>query len=556
VLLAVVMAVVAVRLAQVQVLQHDYWQRESDGFIIKEIPLPAARGAILDRMGRELAVDRPAVAVYVHPPRLTDPLGTARDLGTILGVSPDSILKRISECRGPFLYIDRQVDASLKPRIQELAKREDQAVGTEPSTRRVYPKGSVAADVLGFAGIERTGLAGIEAACDKLLSGQPGHAVGERDATGWPIPHRTRVIQPARDGTTLKLTIDLSVQEACERELAEAVKSNHAKAGCAVVLETRTGNVLAACDYPTYDPNSWEGTKQSTWAPRFATWTYEPGSTIKPLVAAMALDAGVITENSTFTCNKTYTVGRHKLECRHAPSGGHGTLSVADILKYSCNIGALQIGLKAKGERMSRLFTGLGFTEPPTTELPSQYQVLPTYLVPTWCATSSYGQGISITPLHLAAAYGALANGGERMRPRFIVATIDPNGTVSERPPVREGRVFGAEASRRVLEMLTRVVEDTHGTGHEAKVPGLVVAGKTGTAEIPGPGGYLANQWIVSFVGVLPAGDPRYVIAVVIDRPTGTAYGGTVAAPVFRDIAESIVTTLQIPIDNPKSDKQ
>jgi len=556
VLLAAALAVVAVRLVQVQVLEHDYYKRESDGFIIREIPLHAARGSILDRMGRELAVDRPAVAVYVHPQRLADPLATARGLGAILGVSPDSILKRMSECSDPFMYVDRQVDASLKPQIQELAKREDQAIGTEPSTRRVYPKGSVAADVLGFTGIERAGLAGIEAACDKLLRGQPGQAVGERDAMGWPIPHRTRVVQPVRDGTTLKLTIDLAVQEACERELAEAVKSNHAKAGCAVVLDARTGDVLAACDYPTYDPNSWEGTQQSVWAPRFATWTYEPGSTMKPLVAAMALDTGILTENSTFTCNKTYTLGRHKLECRHAPAGGHGTLSVADILKYSCNIGALQIGLKAKGERMARLFNGLGFTEPPTTELPSQYQVLPTYLVPAWCATSSYGQGISITPLHLAAAYGALANGGERMRARFIMATVDPSGAVSERPPVREGRVFSAETARRVLKMLTRVVEDRDGTGREARVPGLAVAGKTGTAEIPGPGGYLANQWIVSFAGVLPADDPHYVIVVVIDRPTGTAYGGTVAAPVFRDIAESIVTTLQIPIDDPSRGKQ
>ncbi|MBD3175853.1 MAG: stage V sporulation protein D, partial [Armatimonadia bacterium] len=365
-----------------------------------------------------------------------------------------------------------------------------------------------------------------------------------------PIPHRTTTMAPAKDGSSLKLTLDVKVQQACERELAMGIQEVGAESGCVVVMDVATGDVLAACDYPTFDPNSWQEVDPEVWSPRFSTWIYEPGSTIKPLVVAMALSEGVVSPSSTFYCGGTLEAGDWEVGCGHV-DGGHGTVDLTDLLKYSCNVGAAQVGQAAGAEELTRLFKRLGFTDLPTRELPAQCHPLPPYKGPAWCATASFGQGIGITPLHLAAAYGALANGGVMMRPRFVDSAIDAGGHAKEFPPVEVTRVYPRHAARRVVSMLGHVVQDDDGTGHRARVPGCTVAGKTGTAEVVVDGKYEPGQYVVSFVGLLPAEDPRYVIVVVLDRPEGDAYGGTMAAPVFRDIAESLITDLHLPVQRP-----
>ncbi len=449
------------------------------------------------------------------------------------------------------MYVRRGVDIGVQESLAATAEREPEGFGTLAERKRVYPKQSLAADLLGFVGMEHDGLEGMEATMEDRLRGTDGVATGEVDVFGWPITHRTQVLRPAQDGETLVLTIDSDIQQACERELAEGVREHGAEGGCVLVMHAPTGRVMAACDYPTFNPNRWEETTQEVWRPRFSSWTYEPGSTIKPFVVAEALATAAVRADETFLCAGKTQVAEYTIECREGPSGGHGYVTPATILKHSCNIGALQIGQRLGGQRLADLFARLGFTDAPTDEVFTQYQLLPSYLDQAWCATSAYGQGISITPLHLATAYCALANDGVLMKPQFIKETIGPNQTRVERRPERVGRVFPEEAARLVCSYLTDVVEGEGGTGSHARLPGSIIAGKTGTAEIPGPSGYRDNEFIVSFAGMFPGDDPEWVVVVVIDRPApDNAFGGTVAAPIFRDIAESLITALGVPVSD------
>jgi len=544
-----VFTLVAARLFMVQVLDHGYWSEKAKEVANHKIPLPSQRGAILDSSGRELAVDRPAFSAYVHPDKLNDVPRTARELGEALGLDPEKLQAEIEGCTEAFMYVKRGVDMGAEEALLATAEREPEGFGTLPERRRVYPKESLAADLLGFVGTEHEGLEGLEARMEERLRGTDGVASGEVDGFGWPITHRTQVLQPARDGETIVLTIDADIQQACERELAEGVKEHGAQGGCVIVMHAPSGRVMAACDYPSFNPNHWQSTPPDVWRPRFSTWTYEPGSTIKPFVVATALAEGDIRADERFLCEGKTDVPDYTIECRHGPPGGHGWLTAAEVLKYSCNIGALRIGQRLGTQRLADLFRQLGFTQSPTDDIFAQYQDLTRDLNPTWCATASYGQGIGITPLHLTAAYGALANDGVLMKPQFIKAIIGPDQRTSDRPPERVRRVLSEDAARLVCSYLTDVVQSEGGTGSHARLPGSVFAGKTGTAEIPRPRGYYEDQYIVSFVGMFPGDDPEWVITVVVDRPApDNAWGGTVAAPIFRDIAESLITALGVPV--------
>jgi cell division protein FtsI/penicillin-binding protein 2 len=548
--LVLCLAFIITRLIWIQGFQHEYYKKRSHDITQDTIDLAARRGTITDRLGRELAVDRPAIAVYVHPPRLQDVHRTAESLGEILGIPADSIERRIRQCSESFMYVDRQADATLKPRILEVVKKEPQAIGIQPAVRRVYPKGTLAADLLGFTGIDHNGLSGLEASFEERLHGKDGVAEGERDVTGWPIPHRTTTLTPPQDGASLRLTLDVRVQEACERELAEGVEAVGAEAGCVIVMDVRNGVVLAACDYPTYNPSDYLSVPEEVWTPRFSFWTYEPGSTMKPLVAAMALAEGYVTASQSFYCGGSMPVGVWEVGC-HQPSGGHGWQDLAGVLKYSCNVGVAQVGLAAGRDALTRLFERLHFTKLATREITAQCHPLPETRDSAWCATASFGQGVSITPLHLVSAYAALANGGTLMRPRFVAAAVDAQGRTKEFPPTVLGQIYPKHVADQIVSMLTHVVEDEDGTGYRAKVPGCTVAGKTGTAQVVANGVYLPDTYVVSFAGIFPAEAPRYAAVVVLDKAGADAYGGTLAAPIFRDIAQSLITDLNLPVEKP-----
>ncbi len=542
------LAFIITRLIWIQGFQHEYYKKRSHDITQDTIDLAARRGTITDRLGRELAVDRPAIAVYVHPPRLQDVHRTAESLGEILGIPADSIERRIRQCSESFMYVDRQADATLKPRILEVVKKEPQAIGIQPAVRRVYPKGALAADLLGFTGIDHNGLSGLEASFEERLHGKDGVAEGERDVTGWPIPHRTTTLTPPQDGASLRLTLDVRVQEACERELAEGVEAVGAEAGCVIVMDVRNGDVLAACDYPTYNPSDYLSVPEEVWTPRFSFWTYEPGSTMKPLVAAMALAEGYVTASQSFYCGGSMPVGVWEVGC-HQPSGGHGWQDLAGVLKYSCNVGVAQVGLAAGRDALTRLFERLHFTKLATREITAQCHPLPETRDSAWCATASFGQGVSITPLHLVSAYAALANEAGHSCGRFVAAAVDAQGA-HQGVPAHSARPDLSEARRRRDRLHAHVVEDEVAQ-MRAKVPGCTVAGKTGTAQVVANGVYLPDTYVVSFAGIFPAEAPRYAAVVVLDKAGADAYGGTLAAPIFRDIAQSLITDLNLPVEKP-----
>jgi stage V sporulation protein D (sporulation-specific penicillin-binding protein) len=545
------LAIVAARLVGIQVLAHEEHLKTAIDMVQRTRVLAAQRGALCDRKGRELAVDRPALIVYVRPDKLVDPWQTAVDLGGALKREPGELAAEISRSPNSMIRVAEEADPSVADDLRGALQRERVGICLETIQKRVYPQGSVAADLLGFVGREHTGLAGLEHSLEHRLQGQEGLAIGQVDVNGVPLEHRTETVREPKDGETVFLTIDSEVQTACEKKLAEAVRACGAQGGCAIVMHAPTGRVLVACDVPTYDlTRHRSGDETETWRPDFSTWTYEPGSTIKPLVFAMALEQGVIRSNETFFCDGVHKVADRTLRC-HGPEGGHGTLGVSGVLRVSCNDATAQVGERAGSKRLSALFTSLGFTGSPTDEIQSQYQNLPSYLGPTWCATSAYGQGISITPLHLTTAFAALANGGMLVRPEFVEATAGPDGRKVEREPAKGRRVFRQEIADVICRDLIETVEAKDGTGHSAAIKGLSIAGKTGTAQIPAPtGGYLDGVYVVSFVGILPADHPEWVVTVVINRPTkGNAWGGTIAAPAFREIALTLCRALAIPID-------
>lgn len=548
VLMLLGLTLIACRLFAVQVLCHDDYEKQAKTLVERQRVLPAERGSICDRRGRELAADRPALNVYVRPKDLTDPWQTAVELGKALGKDSAALARSIAERPEGQLPIAQAQEASLSTELAATIQRERKGLVLEPIRKRVYPRGSVAADLLGFVGREHRGLEGLEHTMDHRLQGRPGLAVGEVDVFGGRIEHRTDTIQAPQDGDSIWLTIDADLQEACERKLAEAVEACEGTDGYAIVMHAPTGRVLAACDYPTFDLSRWSKVKEETWRPGFATWTFEPGSTVKPLVFARALEEGVIASNESFYCDGTQKVADTTVKC-HSPSGGHGRLGVSGVLRVSCNDASAQVGMRMGAKRMSSLFESLGFTQSPTDEIQSQYQLLPAYLGTTWCANSAFGQGISITPLHLTAAFAALANGGRLVRPEFIEATAGADGRKVERRPGEGQQVYRKDIADLICHYLVETVEASDGTGREAAVPGVRVAGKTGTAQIPSPsGGYLADRFVVSFVGIVPADNPEWVVTVVINQPgSGNAWGGTIAAPAFREIAASVCRILGTP---------
>lgn len=543
-------ALAGVKLYTIQILEHEHHAAMARDLYSRDRVLAAERGRIVDCRGRTLAEDKPTVTVYVRPSALTDPQATAHELAGALGRDAGQLAGEMREAQGTTLPVARDREVAVLERMAATLKRESAAIAIERAPRRSYPEGSVAADLLGFVDASGVGKAGLEQTFEHRLHGQSGLEERVVDVFGRSLEHRTRLEREPADGDTLVLALDATLQAACERKLAEAVKSCQAQAGYALVMHVPTGRVRAACDYPSYDlTKARRDSDAELWRAGFASWTHEPGSTMKPLTFAMAIEAGVITPNQTFYCDGSEKVADRTIKC-HSPDGGHGTLDVAGVLAVSCNDATAQVGRKAAAARMCSLFTSLGFTQNPTDELSSAHMPLQTDGGAPWAAIAAFGQGVSITPLHLTAAYAALANDGVLLRPEFVEATIGPDGERHERELAPGRRVFDPATARLIVRDLIQTVESKQGTGTAAAIPGVRIAGKTGTAQIASStGGYRSDRFVVSFVGILPADKPQWVVTVVLDSPAdGNAWGGTMAAPAFREIARSLCSVEGIPM--------
>jgi cell division protein FtsI (penicillin-binding protein 3) len=495
--------------------------------------LAAPRGLIVDRNGAELAVSIEAPTVFADPSAVADPAATARALAPILKRGERSLRERL-ERRSQFAYLARWVDEAQAAAVEKL-----EAPGIEilREVRRAYPLRSLASHVLGFANIDGIGVRGIEQLEDAWLRGEARAVPVLRDARRRALA-RSALDPRTTAGGDVALTLDAAVQAEAEQALAEGVAAAKAQGGVVVALEPATGDIVALAEYPAFDPNAFRTTRFETTRSRAFLDAVEPGSTMKPFVVAAGLEKGVIDPRDRIDCEDgSWRVPGKTLRDFHP----YGILDIEGVIRVSSNIGAAKIGYSVGPEFHYEVLRRLGFGAPTGTGFPDESAGL----LRPWSrwrpldhATISFGQGISVTPVQLAGAFGALANDGVWQAPRLVGARRAPGGAF-ETAPLRPGRrAVEPEVARAVLRMLESVV-GPGGTGRRAGLRGVRVGGKTGTAQKidPETGFYSQRSYLAWFVGVAPIEDPKLVIAVMIDEPKGVRVGGVVAAPVFARVA-------------------
>lgn len=499
----------------------------------QRLALPPERGPIVDRHGDLLAFTIESAAVYLRPHALEPDRNIVPGLVQALGLSPAAVAEKI-KAPERFVWLLRGATSEQAEAVAALGLP---GVGSESTRRRYYPRGDLAGQVVGFAGIDSQGLEGVELMYDRDLRGTRESVSVERDARGRRMMTEGAWQPLPRQGARLELTIDASLQQVAQTELQAAVAVRRAAAGVAVVMDPSTGEILALASVPSFDPNHVNGATGDQWRNRVIADAYEPGSTFKGILASAALEAGVVRAEDRIYCESGhYTIGRRVVH-DHEP---YGWLSFDEVIKHSSNIGAGKVGERLGAERLAKAIKGFGFGEMTRIDLPGEIAglVRPAH---KWArihvVTTSFGQGIAVTPLQLLRAYGAIANGGKLMRPYIVRRVVAPDGSVlRENKPEVVGQPISPQTAALVTSMLQGVVDG--GTGTQARIDGISVAGKTGTAQKVEHGRYSSRDRMSSFIGFVPAEAPRFVILVVIDSPRTATYGGIVAAPVFRQIAE------------------
>ncbi|MBF0286111.1 MAG: penicillin-binding protein 2 [Magnetococcales bacterium] len=539
--------ILAVRAADLAILQGDMLRHRAQEQRQKKIPIPADRGRFLDRQGRPLAITLPVMTLSVDADRLDDPARLAKLLAPLTGQPRDQLTHKLHKAKpGSFPVIARKVSPD---RVEKIKALKEESIYFLPDVQRFYPYGETASHLLGFTDMEGKGVEGLERALDSALQGQAGVRLITRDRLGRPMPE-ARVLEPPHPGQDVVLTIDGAVQYIAYRALLRGVTNNRAKAGIVIIMDPNNGHILALSSQPGFNPNNIGDSPAEARRNRAVTDTYEPGSTFKIFTVGAALDAGLIKpETSLFCENGRWQVGRRTIRDHTR----HGMMSVTQILQKSSNICSAKIGLKMGRSKQEEYLKALGFGRP--TGIEGYHEAsgrIPdiTHFEELGVANRSFGQGVAVTAMQIAAATTAMVNGGLYYKPRLVAGRM-VNGNLIPEPQAEPTRVIRPETSRMMREILTTVVSP-EGTANDAKVEGYSVAGKTGTAQKASPtGGYDANLFFSSFVGFVPADKPKVVIYVAIDEPHGTHYGGLVAAPVFREIAEETLPLLTVPPAQP-----
>lgn len=523
------------RLYFLQVVSHEEMTSRASGQQSRSIDAHPKRGEILDRHGRILAYSVGGDSIYAVPYDVADAAATTAQLCGVMSCSDAQ--KNVIETRlagtGAFAFVRRQVSPHVAQGIAELDLK---GIGFLPESRRYYPNGALAAHVLGYVGTDNQGLGGIESRYDSEISGRPGRLLVQTDARRRAF---SRLERSPTAGASIELTIDTYLQHVTERELERGVRDRRAVAGTAVVLDPFSGDILAMASWPTFNPNSFLDSEASDRRNRAIQDVYEPGSTFKIVTAAAALDEGLVARTELFDVSAgRIRFGRSSISDMYVYPQ---PLSFDEVIMKSSNVGAVQIGLRVGGERLSRYTRRFGFGQALARDLPGQSRGIvhpPSVLEKAReVASVSMGYAVSVTPLQMAAAFGAVANGGELVEPRLVRAVIR-DGKRVEMPRRVIRRAISRETAAELTEIMIGVVED--GTARRAQVAGFRVAGKTGTTEKIVRGRYSDTDHNASFAGFVPALRPEFAILVVVDTPDGRPFtGGTVAAPVFQRIAEA-----------------
>ncbi|HHW91530.1 MAG TPA: PASTA domain-containing protein [Firmicutes bacterium] len=538
------------RLFFLQILQGELYQQQALEQRLREIYIQPSRGTIYDREGRKLAFDISVDSVVANPVQVTEKELTAQLLGEILNLEQEELIAKLSS-NSSFEWIQRKIDSDVAQRIREL---DLDGIYLVEETKRYYPEGAVAAHVIGFAGIDNQGLEGIEVTYDNLLRGSLGRVLGEATAIGTDIPDGFKKYIPSRDGHNLILTIDKVSQYIVERQLDQIMLEYQPKSAVIIVTNPRTGEVLAMGVRPTYDPNTPLATPDN-WRNLAIWYNYEPGSTFKIVTAAAALEEGVVSASDSFFCSGAITVAGSSIGCVSA----HGSQSLAEVVKNSCNVGFVTIGQRLGKDAFYRYIEGFGFGKPTGISLTGEEGgiLLPRSRVgPVELANNAFGHGIAVTPIQMISMVGAIANDGVLLQPQIVREIYDHEGNlVQGYTPKPVGQVVSRQTARELAGYLQQVVAD--GTGRGAAVEGYNLAGKTGTAQKIINGHYASDKHVASFVGFGPVEDPQLAVLVVVDEPKGAYYGGLVAAPAFQAVMAESLPYLGIPpTEKPKEEEQ
>ena len=543
-LLAVVVLLFAVTLARaawIQAVNGPAYEAMATRQHRETIQLPASRGTIFDRTGAPLAIGEQATTVFADPRLVKDPKAAAIAAGKALGLDPDELYPRLADRSTRFVYVLRKADPLD---AAQLERQKIPGLGFYVEELRTYPQGSVASHVLGYAGVDNRGLEGLEHSLDGTLAGRPGSETIVRDPFGRAID--IVASRPERPGRNVRLTIVNQIQASAEAVLGDTVRSWDARGATAVVLDVRTGAVLAMANAPAFDANRFGATPAERRRNRAVTDVYEPGSTFKLVTIAAALEDGVVTPTTPFVLAPQIKIADRWIHEAHAR--GTERMTVRQILANSSNVGTVTIAGELGADALAGWVTRFGFGRRTGIDFPGESpgMALP---LSQWSGstigTVPIGQGIAVTPIQMATAYAAIGNHGV-LRAPYLVDRVGSSGT--KRP--RAHRIVSKATATRLMAMLRSVVVE--GTGTEAAIPGYTVAGKTGTAAKPENGRYVA-KYVASFVGLVPAAKPRFAILVAVDEPHGAIWGGVVAAPAFARIAQFVLQYLEVPPDAPET---
>lgn len=496
---------------------------------MREVPLMAPRGYILDRSGRVLAASETVYAAYAVPAEVRRKGSVAPRVAQILDMPAKAVLSRLRQ-RVALVWLKRRLTGTEAAAVRSLGVR---GIALAPQVKRVYPYGSLASDVVGFTGIDNQGLGGVELTYQSYLRGTNGSIRVEYDAKNHRIAGARTDYVPPVGGDSLMLTLDMGLQQMAEEDLRQAVAESGSQSGMLISLDVKTGGILALAVEPGFDPNRYGTYEVDRWRDEALSDTYPPGSTFKPVTAAAALAEGVVTASTPFYDPGFVRVDGRAIRCWKG--GGHGNETFTTVVENSCNVGFVETGLRLGTKRFYLYLKKFGFLNRTGIDLPGEAKGLvpPSRRVkPVDLAVMSFGQTLTVTPMQLLDAIGAIANGGMRERPHVVSEIVGPAGHVLRRfgaEPI--DRAVPARVAHEVATMMEGVV--SKGTGKNGQVPGYRIAGKTGTSQVLLNGRYEPGQYIASFIGFGPVPNPQVATLVILDHPSGVYYGGQVAAPVF-----------------------
>lgn len=543
-LVLLLLTVISVKALYLQVLSRDRAVDLAKKQHRKSYTLLPKRGRIYDINRKELAINVETQSIYANAKEIEDPEGFSRKLSKYLDLSQEAILGKINKKKS-FVWIKRLAEPDT---IAKLKSEDFADLGFIEEPKRVYPNGTLLGQVLGFTNIDSRGIEGIEFKYDELLTGKPGKISVKKDARGRKIMSTPYFLEPSISGYDLVLTVDSQIQHIVEKELKEGVENANADRGMALMMNTETGAIMAMASYPFFDPNSYKDFGSETRRNLPIWFSFEPGSTMKVFILASAMEENKVNPDTEFDCeNGRRKFGPAIIRDVHP----YGILTVSQILEKSSNICAAKIGETLGRDKLYDRLSSFGFGRQTGIDLSGESSGMMTKSSrwgPVELATISFGQGIAVTAIQIAAGLSAIANGGYLVKPYIVEQIISPTGKeVTKNKPEIVGNVISYDTSKNISEMMEKVVES--GTGKKAAMSGYGVAGKTGTAQVPNPntGGYYGNRYMSSFVGFGPTDDPKVTLVVIVENPKRGSYGGTVAAPIFKGIVEKVLFYLGIP---------